>query len=112
MPNGIRQVLPHCPLSELLHQTGCPSLPSPSLQIPIPFFPLLWYSLLNYEQKSAKISEKRIPDFVKEVVSLYESIEVGAVSRAEILETFEELSGMKLEREWREIRNEHKKRNG
>lgn len=63
----------------------------------------------DYWQKSAK---KRIPDFVKEVVSLYESIEVGAVTRAEILETFEELSGMKLEREWREIRNEHKKRNG
>lgn len=63
----------------------------------------------DYWQKTAK---RKMPDFVKEVVSLYESIEVGAVSRAEILETFEELSGMKLEREWRKIRNEHKKRNG
>ena len=62
----------------------------------------------DYWQKSAK---KRIPDFVKEVVSLYESIEVGAVSRAEILQTFEELSGMKLEREWRKQRNETE-RNG
>lgn len=62
----------------------------------------------DYWQKTAK---KRIPDFVKEVVSLYESIEVGAVTRAEILQTFEELSGMKLETEWRELRNETE-RNG
>lgn len=62
----------------------------------------------DYWQKTAK---KRIPDFVKEVVSLYESIEVGAVTRAEILQTFEELSGMKLEKEWRELRNETE-RNG
>ena len=60
----------------------------------------------DYWQKTAK---KKMPEFIREVVSLYESIEVGAVTRSEIIETFEELSGINLEREWRKERNE---RNG
>lgn len=57
----------------------------------------------DYWQKSAK---KRIPEFIKEVVSLYESIQVGAVTREEIVETFEELAGVKLEAEWYKNREE------
>lgn len=57
----------------------------------------------DFWQKSAK---KRMPGFIKEVVSLYESIQVGAVTREELIETFEELSGLKLEAEWYKARNE------
>lgn len=57
----------------------------------------------DYWQKSAK---KRMPAFIKEVVSLYESIQVGAVTREEIVQTFEELSGMKLETEWYKLRED------
>lgn len=57
----------------------------------------------DYWQKSAK---KRIPEFIKEVVSLYESIQVGACTREEIVETFEELAGVKLEAEWYKLRKE------
>lgn len=62
----------------------------------------------DYWQKSAK---KRIPEFIKEVVSLYESIQVGAVTREEIVETFEELAGVKLEAEWYKLRNEEGENN-
>jgi hypothetical protein len=51
----------------------------------------------DFWQNSAK---KRMPEFIKQVVCLYESIEVGAVTREEILETFKELSGMELVEEW------------
>lgn len=57
----------------------------------------------DYWQKSAK---KRMPAFIKEVVSLYESIQVGAVTREEIIETFEELSGLQLEAEWYKARKD------
>lgn len=57
----------------------------------------------DYWQKSAK---KRMPEFIKEVVSLYESIQVGAVTREEIVQTFEELSGCKLEAEWYKAKDE------
>jgi len=59
----------------------------------------------DYWQKSA---DKRMPEFIKQVVSLYESMQVGAVTREEIVETFEELSKMNLETEWTKIRRENK----
>lgn len=59
----------------------------------------------DYWQKSA---DKRMPEFIKQVVSLYESMQVGAVTREEIVETFEELSRMNLETEWTKIRRENK----
>lgn len=57
----------------------------------------------DYWNKTAK---KRIPEFVKEVVSLYESIQVGAVTREEIIEEFEKNSGIKLEAEWYRAKEE------
>lgn len=57
----------------------------------------------DYWPKSAK---KKMPDFIKQVVSLSESIQVGAVTREEIVQTFEELSGMQLEATWLEFKGE------
>lgn len=57
----------------------------------------------DYWPKSAK---KKMPEFIKEVVSLYESIQVGAVTREEIIEEFEKNSGIKLEAEWYRAKEE------
>lgn len=57
----------------------------------------------DYWPKSAK---KKMPDFIKQVVSLSESIQVGAVTREEIVQTFEEISGMQLEATWLKIKGE------
>lgn len=57
----------------------------------------------DYWNKTAK---KRIPEFVKEVVSLYESIQVGAVTREEIIEEFERNAGVTLEAEWYRTKEE------
>ena len=51
----------------------------------------------DYWEKSAK---KRIPKFIDDVISLYESLENGSVSYGELYEMLEEYSGIKLEAEW------------
>jgi hypothetical protein len=58
-------------------------------------------SAFDYWHRSAK---KKMPEFIKQVVSLSESIQVGAVTREEIVQTFEEISRMQLEATWLKIK--------
>jgi hypothetical protein len=51
----------------------------------------------DYWQKSAK---QRIPKFIEEVMSLYESVQAGVVTDQELANLLYELSGVKIEAEW------------
>lgn len=57
----------------------------------------------DYWSKSAK---KRMPEYVREVVSLYESVQCGAVTREELNEEFRNLTGIDLLEEWKRVRKE------
>lgn len=51
----------------------------------------------DYWKKSAK---KRMPKFIKEVLSLYEAVEMGVVEFQEISDLLFDLSGVRYEAEW------------
>ena len=51
----------------------------------------------DYWKKSAK---KRMPQFIKEVLSLYEAVEMGVVDFKEVSDLVYDLSGVKYEAEW------------
>lgn len=55
----------------------------------------------DYWSKSAK---KRMPEYIKEVLSLYESVQCGAVTREELNEEFKNLSGIDLVEEWNRLK--------
>ena len=58
----------------------------------------------DYWSKTAK---KKMPEYIKEVLSLYESVQCGAVTREELNEEFKRLSGIDLIEEWNRIKDEN-----
>jgi hypothetical protein len=57
----------------------------------------------DYWSKSAK---KRAPKFIKDVLSLYESVQEGYVTNEELTSLLEEYAGVKVTAEWlKEIRS-------
>lgn len=61
----------------------------------------------DYWKKSAK---KRMPQFIKEVLSLYEAVEMGVVDFQEISDLVYDLSGVRYEAEWMKGRKNEEKR--
>lgn len=51
----------------------------------------------DYWEKTAK---KKAPKFIKEVISLYESVQAGVVSEQQLADLLDELTGVKIEAEW------------
>lgn len=57
----------------------------------------------DYWSKTAK---KKMPEYIKEVLSLYDSVQAGAVTREELNEEFKNLCGIDLIEEWNRLREE------
>lgn len=55
----------------------------------------------DYWSKSAK---KRVPKFVEDVVSLFESVQAGVVTEQELFEIIKEYAGIDIITEWAEKR--------
>lgn len=55
----------------------------------------------DYWKKSAK---KRLPQFIKEVLSLYEAVEMGVVEFDDVSNLVYELTGVRYEDEWKKGR--------
>lgn len=51
----------------------------------------------DYWSKTAK---KKAPKFIEDVISLYESVQAGAVTDEELAELLNELAGVNVEAEW------------
>lgn len=54
----------------------------------------------------SKTASKRLPEFIKKVMSLFDSLDNGVVTHQELLELIEKYSGIHLEVEWNELRKE------
>lgn len=55
----------------------------------------------DYWSKTAK---KRAPQFIEDVVSLYESVQAGVVSDRELADLLHDLAGIKVEAAWLEAK--------
>ena len=55
----------------------------------------------DYWPKSAK---KRAPQFIEDVISLYESVQAGIVSDRELADLLDDLAGIKVEAKWLEVK--------
>ena len=55
----------------------------------------------DYWPKSAK---KRAPQFIEDVISLYESVQSGIVSDRELADLLDDLAGIKVEAKWLEVK--------
>lgn len=55
----------------------------------------------DYWSKTAK---KRVPKFIEDVVSLFDSVQEGAVTEQELLEIIKEYAGIDIFAEWAEKR--------
>ena len=55
----------------------------------------------DYWKKSAK---KRMPQFIRECISLYEAVEMGVVEFKEISDLLYDLSGVDYKAEWMKVR--------
>ena len=48
----------------------------------------------------SKTGRKKAPKFIEDVISLYESVQAGAVTDEELAELLNELAGINVEAEW------------
>lgn len=51
----------------------------------------------DYWSKTAK---KKMPQFIKDVISLYDSVQEGVVSSEELASLLDDLAGVKVEADW------------
>ena len=59
--------------------------------------------LHDYWKKSAK---KRLPQFIKECISLYEAVEMGVVEFQDVSDLVYDLAGVRYEAEWMKCRKD------
>lgn len=54
----------------------------------------------------SKTANKRIPEFINKVMSLFDSVDKGIVTHQELLDLIKHYSGIELEVEWDTLREE------